>query len=96
MLQNSLMGIAQNVRFYGKTAYNAIRVGRDATCRNEEVCVPMVAHVAPPGLWNTEQADLARDPLWVAGYFLDGFGDGVQEQAVDEFLIAACEPAQFF
>jgi len=32
MLQNSLLGIAQNVKFYGKTAYNK-RFNTDAATR---------------------------------------------------------------
>jgi len=69
-------------------------VGRDAACGYDEVGVHMVAHVSCPGLDDTDEADVATDPLWVESEFLDGLGGQPKQQAIEEFLIAACEGSQ--
>ena len=48
-----------------------------------------------PGVEHTEEADLGAKMLGIASDFEEGFGSGLQQQIVQEFLVLQGERRQF-
>jgi hypothetical protein len=48
-----------------------------------------------PGVEHTEEADLGAEMLGIASDFEEGFGTGLQQQMVEEFLVLQGERRQF-
>ena len=64
-------------------------IWRQTAAGDDEVQMRMIRQIARPGLQHAKEAKLAADEFWIVRQFLQSGRRGLEEEAVDERLMAA-------
>jgi hypothetical protein len=70
-------------------------VGRQSAGGHDTMHVWVMFEFLIPGVKHTEEADLGAEMFGIASDFEEGFGTGVQQEMIEEFLVLQGEWRQF-
>ena len=70
-------------------------VRRDPSSRYDAMYVGVMQEVLPPGVQNAEESDGGAEMFGIGGDLQQGVRAGLQQQAVDLFLVLQGERGQF-
>lgn len=66
-----------------------------STARGQVVDVRVEKQIARPGMQHTDQTNLPAHQAWIFGQALSSLSRSLEEQVVDQFLVAAGKLAKF-
>ncbi len=69
-------------------------IGRQSAGGHHTVGMGVMFEFLIPGVEHTEEADFGAEMLGIAGDFEEGFGTGLQQQMVQDFLVLQGERGQ--
>jgi hypothetical protein len=70
-------------------------IGRQSAGGHHTMGVRAMFEFLIPGVEHTEEADLGAEMFGIASDFEEGFGAGLQQEVVEEFLVLQGERCQF-